>query len=179
MKNNKMNDAMSVKKNNDLLFYQKIILIDENGTNQGTVNTTEALNAAIDDGLDLVLVGKQTDTVPTCRIMNYNKWKYQRDKKLHKQKVCNRRATTKQIRFNINIDEADYNRKIKNISKFINKNHRVIVNIVMGGRQITHPDLATTMAQRIIDDTETFSTASSPTFSKNNVISFTLQPHTD
>ncbi len=88
--------------------------------------------------MDLVEVSPDTDP-PVCRILSYGKYKYKQSKKVHKK---HRGVQLKEIRVRPKIGEHDLQTKIKQARKFIERNDRVLVNMMFRGREMAHREMA-------------------------------------
>jgi translation initiation factor IF-3 len=116
-----------------------------------------ALKLAQEAELDLFVVSDKTD-VPIARIVDYGKYKFQQSKKekTGKKKQSNE---TKEIKMSYNIDIGDYNTRVNQSIKFLEKDKRVKLNITLRGREIQHVDLAKKLALKFIDDVMEYGTA--------------------
>ena len=108
-----------------------VLVIDEMGTNLGTLATPEAIKMAHSKGLDLVEVGRGV-----CKIQDFEKFQYQQ-KKAHKTKPA---PDLKEFRFNINIAEHDIKVKTKHINELLEKGHPIRVVVRFHGRELAHPE---------------------------------------
>jgi len=115
-----------------------IRLIDEEGNQVGVVEIAEALAMGDERGLDLVEIAPQADP-PTCKLMDYGKYKYQQKKKTSKQKKVVQRR--KEIKLRPKTDEHDFQVKLDRARKFLDKGHKVLVTMVFRGREAIHLDL--------------------------------------
>jgi translation initiation factor IF-3 len=126
-------------------------LIGQNGDQLGILPIREALQLAIDAELDLVNVAP-TAKPPVCRIMDYGKFKFEQQKKekeaRKKQKIIN----VKEVRFSPTIDEHDYNTKMRNVVKFLEKGDKVKCSIRFRGRAITHSEIGLQVLQKLAKD---------------------------
>jgi len=116
-----------------------IMLILSDGDKYGETSTDKALEMANESGMDLVQVGIEvSNNIPICKLMDYGKVKYNRQKKQKSQK----KQKVKEIRFGINI--ADHDIKVKNnkVIKLLNKNNIVRYVLELRGREISYLDLA-------------------------------------
>ncbi len=104
----------------------------------GIVRKAEALSKAMELGLDLVEVSPNADP-PVCRIINYGKYKYKQSKKAQKK---HRVVQLKEIRVRPKIGEHDLMTKIKQAKKFLERNDRVLVNMMFRGREKAHREVA-------------------------------------
>ena len=104
---------------NSRISVLEVRLIASNGDQIGVVETTKALELAKEEELDLVeIVPNQTP--PVCRIMDYGKFRFDNQKKAHAAKKKQKQTQVKEIKFRPNTEEADYQVKLKSITKFLN-----------------------------------------------------------
>lgn len=106
-----------------------------------------AIRLAEEQGLDLVEVSSQNG-VSTCKIMNYGKYAYKK-KQAEKSNRQAHKQITKEYKFGVNITDHDLNTKIAHMSEYIDKNAVVRVVIRLRGREMTHPELAIKLAEKI------------------------------
>ena len=119
-----------------------MMVIGPNGEQMGIKNITDALTLANYAGLDLVLMNGNT-TPAVAKIMDYNKYKYERNKKL-KEAQKNQRAANKDVkeyRLSVNIDVHDFDTRVKNAKDYLIKGHKIKGSLRFKGRSITHPEL--------------------------------------
>jgi translation initiation factor IF-3 len=112
-------------------------LIDAEGAQLGVVSTEEAKRIAFDAGLDLVVVSENADP-PVCRVMNYDKFRYEQKKKTQEAKKKQTVIETKEIKFRPKTDDHDLNFKIKNIKKFLADKNKVKLTMRFRGREIVY-----------------------------------------
>jgi len=112
-------------------------LIGKDSEQLGVVTSEEARNTAYEAGLDLVLMSANADP-PVCRIMNYDKFRYEQKKKTQEAKKKQVIIETKEIKFRPKTDVHDLNFKIKNIKKFLANNNRVKLTMRFRGREIVY-----------------------------------------
>jgi len=122
---------------NDSIRFPKVRLIGSDGTQHGVVGTEEAKNMAYDGGMDLVVVSENADP-PVCRIMNYDKFRYEQKKKTQEAKKKQTVVETKEIKFRPKTDMHDLNFKIKNIKKFLAAKNKVKLTMRFRGREIVY-----------------------------------------
>jgi len=101
------------------------------------VSTEEARNIADTAGLDLVVVSENADP-PVCRVMNYDKFRYEQKKKTQEAKKKQTTVETKEIKFRPKTDDHDLNFKIKNVKKFLSQKHKVKLTMRFRGREIVY-----------------------------------------
>ena len=117
---------------------KEIFLIDEEGTQIGVISIEEALKRADDAGVDLVEVNPMAKH-PVCKIMDYGQFKYEQEKKAHKQKVAQKKVDTKGVRLSVRISKNDYDLRIRMGKKFLEKGHKLKIELILKGRERQHP----------------------------------------
>ncbi len=122
---------------NDDITYETVRLIDEDGGQLGVVTANEARERAYQAGLDLVEVSPNADP-PVCRIMNFDKFRYEQKKKQQEAKKKQTTVETKEIKFRPKTEEHDLNFKIKNIKKFLAQKNKVKITMRFRGREIVY-----------------------------------------
>ncbi|BCO09534.1 translation initiation factor IF-3 [Desulfolithobacter dissulfuricans] len=122
---------------NEQITYPEVRLIDADGEQLGIVSTKEALDRAYDQDLDLVEVSASAKP-PVCRIMNYDKFRYEQKKKQQEAKKKQTVIETKEIKFRPKTEEHDLNFKIKKIKKFLAAKNKVKITMRFRGREIIY-----------------------------------------
>lgn len=122
---------------NDAIRHPNVRLIGSDGEQLGILTTDDARERAYDEGLDLVEVSAAADP-PVCRIMNYDKFRYEQKKKLQEAKKKQTTVETKEIKFRPKTEEHDLNFKIKNIKKFLGQKNKVKITMRFRGREIVY-----------------------------------------
>jgi translation initiation factor IF-3 len=122
---------------NDDIRYDKVRLIGADGTQLGVMSSREALERAYDEGLDLVEVSDASDP-PVCRIMNYDKYRYEQSKKQAEARKRQTVVEVKEVKFRPKTEEHDLNFKIKNIKKFLANKNKVKITLRFRGREIVY-----------------------------------------
>ncbi len=145
---------------NDKIRAREVRLIDSNGDQLGVKSRQDALEIAQKRNLDLVLVAP-TAKPPVCRIMDYGKFRYEQQKKdkeaRKKQKIIN----VKEVRFTPGIGEHDFNTKLKNARKFLEKGDKVKAAVRFRGRAITHKELGQEVLDRLAEEVKDIATVES------------------
>ncbi len=121
------------------------------GAQVGIVPVQEALQRARDLDLDLVEVAPQA-TPPVCRIMDYGKYKYERDIRLKEARKKQARVEVKEIKFRPKIDPHDYATKKGHVERFLREGARVKVTIMFRGREMSRPQLGLRILDRLVED---------------------------
>ncbi len=126
-------------------------VIDQDGNQLGIIATKDALAKAQEAGLDLVEVAPDSDP-PVCRIMDYGKFKYEKNKRSHKNK--SHQTKLKEIRVRPKTGEHDIQFKVKKAIGFLNNKDKVQVTILFRGREMAHIDEGKKVMQGIIAQLE-------------------------
>ena len=130
-----------------------IRLIDETGENVGVVATSEALDRAGNVGLDLVEVSPNADP-PVCKIMDFGKFKYEEQKRKSEARKKQKIIDVKEIKMRPNIDQHDYDVKMRSINRFLGEGDKVKVTMRFRGREMVHQDLGLKLLQKVRDELE-------------------------
>ncbi|MDC3412603.1 translation initiation factor IF-3 [Aquibacillus sp. 3ASR75-11] len=142
---------------NEKIRAREVRLIDSNGDQLGVKSRQDALEIAQTRNLDLVLVAPNAKP-PVCRIMDYGKYRFEQQKKdkeaRKKQKVIN----VKEVRLSPGIEEHDFNTKLRNARKFLEKGDKVKASIRFRGRAITHKEIGQEVLERMADACKDIST---------------------
>ena len=126
----------------------KVRLIDDEGTNYGVISTRDALDRAMDAGLDLVEVSPNVDP-PVCKIMDFGKFKYEQQKKANEARKRQKIVELKEIKMRPGIDDHDYQTKMRNANKFLENEDKVKFTVRFRGREMAHQDLGRRVLERI------------------------------
>ncbi len=132
---------------NENIRFPEIRVIDADGSNLGKMPPTEALSIAQDKQLDLVLVS-ETANPPVCRIIDYNKYKYQKSKETSRQP----KNQLKELKMGYKIEEHDYTVRINHAKRFLKAGNQVKATITLRGRENQHGDLAKNLLERMAND---------------------------
>ena len=142
-------------KTNEQIRFPQIRVIDSDGAQLGVITPREALTIAQEKELDLVLVS-ETAKPPVCKIMDYGKYKYERDKKLKEAKKKQHNADVKEVKMRYKIEEHDYNVRVKNAQRFLKSGDKVKATVSFRGREIQHSNLAISLLKRMAADLKDF-----------------------
>ncbi|CAG0908741.1 unnamed protein product [Cyprideis torosa] len=122
---------------NENVRHDKVRLIGHDGEQLGIYSAKDALEKAYEEGLDLVEVSAAAHP-PVCRIMNYDKFRYEQKKKQQEAKKKQTTVETKEIKFRPKTEDHDLNFKIKNIKKFLGQKNKVKITMRFRGREIVY-----------------------------------------
>jgi len=137
----------------NLIQSDKVRVIDENGENLGVMYTNEAIDQAAEVGLNLVEVSPNADP-PVCKFLDVGKYRYEAQKKANAARKTQKTQDIKEIKMRPNIDDHDYDVKMRNVSKFIEHGDKVKITLRFRGREMAHQQLGMDLLKRVQDDTE-------------------------
>ena len=143
-------DGMRV---NERISASEVRLIDETGENVGVVSKIDALERAENAGLDLVEISPGADP-PVCKILDYGRYKYVDQKKKSEARKKQKTIDIKEIKMRPNIDQHDYDVKMRSIFRFIADGDKVKVTMRFRGREMVHQDLGLNVLNRVRDQLE-------------------------
>ena len=115
-------------------------MINHDGTQLGIMLIDDALEAAENEGLDLVEVSP-TAAPPVCRIMDYGKYKYEQKKKANEAKKSQHLTLLKEVKFRPSTSIHDFDFKLNNVKRFLKEGNKAKITITFRGRQIAYPAL--------------------------------------
>ncbi|AIM24720.1 translation initiation factor IF-3 [Melissococcus plutonius] len=163
---------------NDGIRARELRLIGQNGEQLGVISKVDALKQAEAANLDLVLVAPGAKP-PVARIMDYGKFHFEQQKKERearkKQKVIN----VKEVRLSPTIDLNDFNTKLRNARKFLEKGDKVKASIRFKGRAITHKEIGQEVLDRLAKETADIATVEQKAKMDGRSMFLTLSPKND
>lgn len=136
---------------NDEIRVPQVRLIDDAGEMLGVMSAREALIRAYDLGLDLVEISPNA-VPPVCKILDYGKYKYEQQKKANEARKKQKVVEIKEIKVRPNIDDHDYDVKMKQMKNFIGEGDKVKVTLRFRGREMAHQELGVKVLERIRND---------------------------
>ncbi len=116
----------------------------------GIMPTNQALETARRQDLDLVEVAP-TATPPVCRLLDYGKYKYEQSKKEREQRKNQKVSMLREVRIRPKIDRHDFDAKTRTVRKLLGEGDKVKVTVRFRGREITHPEIAWGLLQRMTE----------------------------
>lgn len=138
---------------NEDIRVPQVRLIGADGALIGVVTIQAALRAAEDSGLDLVEISPNADP-PVCKLLDYGKFKYEAQKKANEARKRQKTIDVKEIKMRPNIDDHDYEVKMRAMTKFIGEGDKVKFTIRFRGRELAHPEIGRKLLDRIREDAE-------------------------
>ena len=136
---------------NEFIQSPKVRVIDHEGENLGVMFTREAMEQAADVGLDLVEVSPNADP-PVAKFLDVGKYKYEAQKKANQARKTQKTQDIKEIKMRPNIDDHDYNTKMKNVHKFIGEGDKVKITLRFRGRELSHGEIGMALLRRVAED---------------------------
>ena len=129
----------------------QVRLIDETGEMQGVMSVRDAVQRAASVGLDLLEISPNADP-PVCKILDFGKFKYEQQKKKNEARKRQRVIEIKEVKVRPNIDENDYQVKLRSMKSFIDEGDKVKVTLRFRGREMAHQDIGIKVLERIRGD---------------------------
>lgn len=126
---------------------KQVRVIGPEGEQIGVIALEKAQNMAYDKGYDLVLIAPQGEP-PVCRIMDYGKFRFERDKKEKEARKKQQVVDIKEVQLSCHIDVNDFNTKVNHALRFLGNGDKVRVMVRFKGRQLSHPELGTELLKK-------------------------------
>lgn len=145
-----MQPVMTGPRFNEFIQSPKVRVIDHEGENLGVMYTREAIEAAAEVGLDLVEVSPNADP-PVAKFLDVGKYKYEAQKKANIARKTQKTQEIKEIKMRPNIDDHDYDTKMKKVVEFIGEGDKVKVTMRFRGRELSHGQLGMNVLQRVAE----------------------------
>lgn len=136
-------------KANKQITASEVFLIDHLGEKRGKVPIEEAREIATQNELDLVEVNPKGEC-PVVKIMDYGQFKYEEEKKAHKQRAQQKKIDTKGIRLSVRISAHDFNFRVDQAVKFLSKGNKLKIEVVLRGRERQHPRKVTEVINNFV-----------------------------
>lgn len=135
----------------------EVRVVDEDGTMLGIFPVAEALRMAEDKGLDLIEIAPMAKP-PTCKIMDYGKYKYEQKKKEHEARKKQTVITIKEIQLRPRTDQHDLEVKLRHARRFLLDGDKVKVNLRYYGRELAHQELGLDLLKKVIENLQDIAT---------------------
>jgi len=133
---------------NEDIRVPQVRLIDQDGEMQGVMSTRDAIARAFGLGLDLLEISPNAEP-PVCKITDFGKFKYEQQKKANEARKRQKVVEIKEIKVRPNIDDHDYEVKMRQMKGFIEEGDKVKVTLRFRGREMAHQDLGVKVLERI------------------------------
>jgi|TARA_B100000497_G_scaffold124335_1_gene158672 translation initiation factor IF-3 len=135
------------------ILNEEVRCIAPDGEQLGVMKTEDAIAEADSQGLDLVEVSPNADP-PVCKILDYGKFKFEAQKKRNEAKKKQKVIEVKEIKLRPNIDEHDYQVKMRSVQKFLDDGDKVKITLRFRGREMAHQELGVNVLNRVREDTD-------------------------
>ncbi|CCY45477.1 translation initiation factor IF-3 [Clostridium sp. CAG:1193] len=150
-------EVLTIAKEKDLLINNEIrcgsmLVIGPKGEQLGVKSRSDALTLADYAGFDLVLINENANP-PVCKLMDYKKYKYEKKKKQKENDKKQRESSfeVKEYRLSVTIDKHDFDTKMNNAKKHLEKGNKIKASIRFKGRQLAHTELGEEVLRRFAD----------------------------
>jgi len=160
---------------NEEITASELRVVDEEGGQMGVLSRRDALQAARDREMDLVLIAPQA-VPPVCKIIDYGKFSYEQQKREKAQKKAQHQKELKEIRLRAGTDTHDLDFKTRHAKEFLEQGHKVKATVFFRGREIVHQDLGRELLQKFIDGLVEVSKVDQDMRTEGRVLSVTLAP---
>ncbi|MFH2011606.1 MAG: translation initiation factor IF-3 [Pseudomonadota bacterium] len=136
---------------NENIRAPEVRVINSEGKQLGIMPLKDALNVAVEEGLDLVEVAPDSKP-PVCRIMDYGKYKYKQSKKLHEARKSQTTFQIKEVKIRPNTEDHDIEYKVEHIKRFLVSGNKAKVLIVFKGREIAYREMGVNILNKIAEE---------------------------
>ena len=138
---------------NENINVPEVRLIGADGENIGVVSVQEAIQKSEEVGLDLVEISPNASP-PVCKILDLGKFKYELQKKRNEAKKKQKVIDVKEIKLRPNIEDHDYEVKMRSMHRFLLDGDKVKITMRFRGREMNHQEIGVNLLKRVVDDTE-------------------------
>lgn len=150
-------------------------MIDGNGAQVGVVPIADALKRAAEANLDLVEVAPMANP-PVCRVMDFAKYLYAKEKQERENRQHQRQTQLKEMRFRPQIDDHDYQTKMRSLLKFLKRGNKVKVTVMFRGREMAHQEFGQRLMARVKEDVAAVAQVERPPMQEGRFLFMTLAP---
>ena len=161
---------------NEQIDAKEIRVIGADGEQLGIMSTEQALRMAYNDGLDLVMMTGSA-TPPVCKIMNFGKFRFEREKKEKEAKKKQQVVELKEIQLSCRIENHDFETKLKHAHKFLSSGNKVRVVLRFKGREMAHQDLGVEIMEKFRVACEELGTVDKKPVLDGRMLSMVISPN--
>ncbi|CUR53067.1 translation initiation factor IF-3 [Buchnera aphidicola] len=151
MKVGKKNQLIHAHRINEKIRAIKVRLTSVDGEQIGILSLQDALKKAQELGVDLVEISPNAEP-PVCRLMDYGKFLYEKNKATKKQKKKQKIISVKEVKFRPSTQEGDYQVKLRNLIRFLKEGHKVKITLRFRGREMAHQRIGLKILKRVQQD---------------------------
>lgn len=157
---------------NEEIRDKEVRVITDDGEQLGVMSSSDALKAAQYRSLDLVKIAPQAQP-PVCKIMDYGKYKFDRQKREKEAKKNQKVIELKEVQLSLNIDTHDLETKVNHAVRFLKAGNKVKVSIRFRGREMVHPERGYEIMQSFAEACSEFGSVEKPAKLENrNMLMF-------
>lgn len=160
---------------NEQIDAKEIRVIGADGEQLGIMSTEQALRMAYNDGLDLVMMTGNS-TPPVCKIMNFGKFRFEREKKEKEAKKKQQTVELKEIQLSCRIENHDFETKLKHAHKFLSGGNKVRVVLRFKGREMAHQALGAEIMEKFRVACEELGTVDKKPTLDGRILSMVISP---
>ena len=142
---------------NEEIRIKEVRVTSASGEQLGIMATRDALRMAEEQHLDLVEVAPKARP-PVSRIMDFGKYRYEQQKREKEARKKQKVITIKEVKLRPNIEQHDFDVKLKNAIRFIDEGNKVKVTIMFRGRELSHPELGQELLDKVAERVSDFAT---------------------
>ena len=139
---------------NDQITAQSVLLVDDEGNQLGELTTEEALEMAVEKGLDLVEVASAAKP-PVCRLLNYGKFRYEATRKEREARKASKSKSNnavREVRMKTRIGVHDREAKTRLVKRLLGEGSKVRVSVMFRGREVQHPQIGMALLKNVAED---------------------------
>lgn len=140
---------------NEEIRDKEVRLIGDDGSQLGIMSAADALNIAVESGLDLVKIAPGSNP-PVCKVMDYGKYRFEQSKRDKEARKNQHVIEIKEIRMSPSIGSNDFNVKLKNGQKFLREGNRLKVAVRFRGREMAHTEIGEELLKKFADECAEF-----------------------
>ena len=160
---------------NEEIDFAQVRVVGVDGEAIGIMSSEQALKMAYDQGYDLVLMAAQAQP-PVCRIMDYGKFRFERDKKEKEAKKKQQTMELKEIQLSCRIDTHDFETKARHAQRFLKDGNKVRVVMRFKGREMSHIDIGREVLEKFEAACEEFGTVDKKPVLDGRFMSMVISP---
>ncbi len=127
----------------------QVRVIDEEGQMLGVMTPSEGMKLAEERGLDLIEVAP-TATPPTCKIMDFGKWKYEQKKKAHEARKNQTTIVIKELQLRPRTEQHDLDVKMRHARRFLEEGFKTKLNMRFRGRELVHQEIGQRLLEKVV-----------------------------
>lgn len=160
---------------NEDIRARELRCVGDDGTQYGIISTDEAQRIADEKGLDLVLMTASA-TPPVAKIMDYGKFKYEKEKKQKEAKKNQKKIDVKEVKLSVKIAQNDVNFKVKQAREFLEKEKHVKFRVFLKGREMSNPEAGVEVLKKVWPMVEDLGELEKEPFAEGRYINMYVTP---